>query len=73
MLDIGTKSQAVAEADGDDIAEGQIDEFSRWALMCERLIFNVPCVRPVLLRDPSFEHFPGYRMRTRTRRRCLEL
>jgi hypothetical protein len=37
------------EADGDDIAEGQIDEFNRWALMCERLIFDVPGVRPVCL------------------------
>jgi hypothetical protein len=61
------------EADGDDIAEGQIDEFSRWALMCERLIFDVPGVRPVLLSDPVFEHLPGHRMRTRARHRRLEL
>jgi hypothetical protein len=44
------------KADGDDIAEGQIDEFSRRALMCERLIFDAPRVRPVLLGDPAFEH-----------------
>jgi len=44
------------EADGDDIAEGQIDEFSRWVPMC--VIFDVPHVRPVLLGDPEFEHVP---------------
>jgi hypothetical protein len=29
------------EDNGDDIAEGQIDEFSRWTLMCERLTFDM--------------------------------
>jgi hypothetical protein len=59
-------------ADGDDIAEGQIDEFSRWALVFERLIFDVPRVRRVPLGDPAFEHLPGHRMRTRARHRRLE-
>jgi hypothetical protein len=35
------------EADGDDIAEGQIDEFRRRGLICERLILDV------LLTDPT--------------------
>ena len=41
------------EVDGDDIAEGQIDEFRRRGLICERLILDVPRVRPILLGDPA--------------------
>ena len=54
------------EVDGDDLAEGQIDEFRRRGLICERLILDV------LLTDPT-EYLPGHRMRTRTRHGRVEL
>jgi len=39
-----TFGRLLFEADGDDIAERQIEEFSRWALIPKQLTFDVaPC------------------------------
>ena len=57
------------EGDRNAIAEGQIHEFSRRALMS---VFDVPGIRRVPRGGPAFELFPGQRMRTRARHCRLE-